>query len=166
MGITRKDIVILTVLFNILVFTCILATAHQITTLEHLPSSPVSKMKEDVSVPAVTVSEQPVVFDDEIDQLLGDYVTQESRLPERSERDEGFQRHAVPQHTKHVAKETIVETKKPSQRWYVVQQGDNPWTIAKKFHIPFEKLLSLNNLDERSARRLKIGQTLRVREDP
>lgn len=55
------------------------------------------------------------------------------------------------------------EFKNPSQEYYVVQSGDNPWTIAKKFHVRFDELLKLNNLDESKARRLRAGDKLRVR---
>jgi len=47
--------------------------------------------------------------------------------------------------------------------FYEVKSGDNPWNIAKQFHINFEELLKLNDLDEGKARNLKIGQRLRVR---
>lgn len=47
--------------------------------------------------------------------------------------------------------------------FYVVKSGDNPWKIAKQFHVKFDDLLKLNNLDEEKARNLKIGDKLRVR---
>ncbi|PJD97546.1 MAG: hypothetical protein CK425_02660 [Parachlamydia sp.] len=47
--------------------------------------------------------------------------------------------------------------------FYVVQRGDNPWKIAKKFQVRFEDLLILNDLDEDKARNLKVGDKLRVR---
>lgn len=52
----------------------------------------------------------------------------------------------------------------PKEQFYTVRSGDNPWTIARKFHISFEKLLELNNLNESKARNLKIGQKLKIRE--
>jgi LysM repeat protein len=54
---------------------------------------------------------------------------------------------------------------KEEEKFYVVQSGDNPWKIAKKFHISFEKLLQLNNLNEKRARVLKVGERLKIRED-
>ena len=56
-------------------------------------------------------------------------------------------------------------TLKEEEKFYVVQSGDNPWKIAKKFHISFEKLLQLNNLNEKRARVLKVGERLKIRED-
>ena len=47
--------------------------------------------------------------------------------------------------------------------FYVVKSGDNPWKIARKFHIGFEELLEMNQLDEEKARNLKIGQKLRIK---
>jgi len=47
--------------------------------------------------------------------------------------------------------------------YYVVQRGDNPWTIAKKNEVRVSDLLRLNNLDNEKARGLKVGQKLRIR---
>jgi LysM repeat protein len=41
---------------------------------------------------------------------------------------------------------------------YVVQSGDSPAKIAKKFKVSFENLLKANNIDD--PKKLKIGQTL------
>ncbi|CCB85834.1 putative uncharacterized protein [Parachlamydia acanthamoebae UV-7] len=72
--------------------------------------------------------------------------------------------------------ETIMEAPKPAapqekpsssandeSSYYIVQRGDNPWKIAKKFQVRFEDLLILNDLDEEKARNLKVGDKLRVR---
>ena len=58
------------------------------------------------------------------------------------------------------------KTKEPTSldEYYIVKAGDNPWKIAKKFHLSFEKLLQLNHLDEAKARNLKVGSRLRIRE--
>lgn len=51
-----------------------------------------------------------------------------------------------------------------SQEGYcVVQEGDNPWTIAKRHQISVSELLRINQLDDRSARRIKPGDRLRIR---
>lgn len=50
-----------------------------------------------------------------------------------------------------------------NQEFYTVKSGDNPWKIAKQFHVKFDELLKLNNLDEEKARNLKIGDKLRVK---
>ncbi len=49
-------------------------------------------------------------------------------------------------------------------RTYTVQQGDNPWTIAKKCKISVDTLLRLNHLDEVKAKNLKIGQILIIQD--
>jgi LysM repeat protein len=48
------------------------------------------------------------------------------------------------------------------EKFYIVKNGDNPWTIAVKNHMKVEELLKLNNLDEEKARRLKAGDRLRI----
>lgn len=47
--------------------------------------------------------------------------------------------------------------------YYTVQSGDNPWKIAKKFHVKFEDILKLNNMTEEKSKNLKIGQEIRVK---
>ena len=43
---------------------------------------------------------------------------------------------------------------------YVVRSGDNPEKIAKRHHVRVSELLAANNLDEESAKHLRIGQKL------
>lgn len=47
--------------------------------------------------------------------------------------------------------------------FYTIKKGDNPWKIAKQFHVKFDDLLKLNNLDEEKARNLKVGDKIRVK---
>lgn len=47
--------------------------------------------------------------------------------------------------------------------YYVIKSGDNPWKIAKQYHVKFDDLLKLNHLDEEKARNLKIGDRIRVK---
>lgn len=69
-----------------------------------------------------------------------------------------------PADTKAKKEETLVaESVDASAQYYVIKSGDNPWTIARKFHLKFEDLLILNNLNEEKARNLKIGQKIRIR---
>lgn len=49
------------------------------------------------------------------------------------------------------------------ERYYIVKNGDNPWSIAIKNHIKFDELLRLNDLNEEKAKRLKPGDKLRIR---
>ena len=51
----------------------------------------------------------------------------------------------------------------PDAQYYVVKNGDNPWTIAVKHHIKVEELLKLNDMDETKAKRLKAGDRIRIR---
>jgi len=47
--------------------------------------------------------------------------------------------------------------------YYTLKTGDNPWKVAKQFHVRFDQLLKMNNLDEAKARNLKPGDVLRVK---
>lgn len=47
-------------------------------------------------------------------------------------------------------------------RYYTLKTGDNPWNIAKMFHVRFDELLKINSLNEERARHLKPGDVLRV----
>lgn len=49
------------------------------------------------------------------------------------------------------------------EEYYTIQSGDNPWKLAKKFHVRFEDIVSLNHLDEKKARNLQPGDRIRVR---
>ena len=49
-----------------------------------------------------------------------------------------------------------------SIKYYTVKNGDNPWTIAVKNHMKVEDLLKLNNMNEQQAKRLKVGDKLRI----
>ncbi len=53
-------------------------------------------------------------------------------------------------------------TSNVAAKYYVVKNGDNPWTIAVKNHMKVEELLKLNNLDQEKARKLKPGDQLRI----
>ncbi len=48
-------------------------------------------------------------------------------------------------------------------QFYIVKNGDNPWTIAVKNHMKVEELLKLNHMDEEKARRLKPGDRIRIK---
>lgn len=47
--------------------------------------------------------------------------------------------------------------------YYIVKDGDNPSTIAKKNSIKLENLLKLNEMSEEKARKLRPGDKLRIR---
>ena len=71
---------------------------------------------------------------------------------------------------KELSKEPKQKSKKDSKgdlkgeiEYYVIKSGDSPWKVARKFHLKYEDLLILNDLDEEKARNLKIGQKIRIR---
>ena len=47
-----------------------------------------------------------------------------------------------------------------SGKTYIVAKGDNPVTIAKKFKVSYDDLVTLNRIDD--PRKLKIGQKLSI----
>jgi LysM repeat protein len=78
----------------------------------------------------------------------------------KSERIDVGQILKVPSQETPITKPSIVS--EGNREYYVVQEGDNPWKIAKQFHVGFEELLDLNSLDEVKARNLKVGDQIRV----
>ena len=143
---TKRDTVILAVLFNVVVLACVLATAQQVSYKKNSSEleRPVVK-EESVSLqPQQEPQEpQPVAYD-EIDKLLEEYmsVSTERSVPKQaSEPVKASQAVATPKNS---------APSNPSD-FYIVRPGDNPWTIAKKFDISFENLLVLNNLNNENA---------------
>ena len=55
------------------------------------------------------------------------------------------------------------ESQNLDEKYYIVKNGDNPWSIAIKNHIKFDELLRLNHLDEEKAKKLKPGDKLRIK---
>lgn len=66
----------------------------------------------------------------------------------------------TPKADRPLADNSLEEPKKGE--FYVIQSGDNPWNIAKKFGISVSDLLKMNDMDEKKAKNLKIGQKIRV----
>lgn len=58
--------------------------------------------------------------------------------------------------------ETEQKQAQNAEVYHYVKAGENPWTIAKKHKISLQRLLDLNNLDQKSAKKLKTGSKLRV----
>ncbi|MDR2539992.1 MAG: LysM peptidoglycan-binding domain-containing protein [Chlamydiales bacterium] len=50
-----------------------------------------------------------------------------------------------------------------TSQYYIVKEGDNPSSIAKKNNIKLEHLLNLNEMSEEKARKLRPGDKLRIR---
>ncbi len=47
--------------------------------------------------------------------------------------------------------------------YYVIKSGDNPWKIARQFQVKYEDILSLNKLNEDTARNLRPGDKIRIK---
>lgn len=62
---------------------------------------------------------------------------------------------------KAAATTSLVRSEEP--KYYVVKNGDSPWSIAVKNHMKVEELLRLNHMDQDKARHLKAGDKLRIK---
>lgn len=58
---------------------------------------------------------------------------------------------------------TKSETTSPNAVYYELERGDNPWKIAKKFHVSYESIVTLNELDDHKAKNLKPGDKIRIK---
>jgi len=47
--------------------------------------------------------------------------------------------------------------------YYEMEKGDNPWKVAKKFHVSYESIVTLNELDDQKAKNLKPGDKIRIK---
>jgi LysM repeat protein len=67
---------------------------------------------------------------------------------------------AVKEERKAIPVKPVAETspKAENKKTYVVAKGDTPLSIAKKFKVPFDDLLTANKIDD--PHKLKIGQKL------
>ena len=153
---TKKDTIILAVLFNLVVLAGVLVTARQLVpsadgaraARRQANAEPIQERVDPEAAP----EDGAMVFD-EIDQLLEDYIADDVELPAQVERASSKKPAPGP------------KGKASSDTFYTIKPGDNPWKIAKKFHLSFGKLLQLNHLDEAKARNLKVGQQLKIKEE-
>lgn len=62
---------------------------------------------------------------------------------------------------------SVVTASPPSSNeegiYATVEKGDNPWKIARRYNVSYTQILRLNDLDENSARNLKVGDKIRVK---
>ncbi len=65
--------------------------------------------------------------------------------------------------SKPVVKETASTPTSTDPVYYTVKSGDNPWKIAKQFGVKFDDILKLNNMTEEQARKMKVGDKIRVK---
>lgn len=190
MNITRRDTIILATLCNIVVIAILFISgsvgSKNILVMEEgkkISSKPLQVVSDLPSNSALAVVETPiedtssdahVLSFDEIDQLLEEYIgttpeitpKKEKEIVQQSQkREQPAQVPVQKQAIKPSTAPTSKETSSKIDRIYIVQQGDNPWTIAKKCKISVEMLLKLNKLDEAKAKNLKIGQKLIIAVD-
>ena len=150
---------------------------------EHVPNKKNDSLRTISFAQTKAEPESPSYLFDEIDQLLEEYGTlkEEPAFSGTSNKKATPDEAALSKDKKRIATKsapTSSTSPKPSVlpspkqqkkspmplRTYTVQQGDNPWTIAKKCKISVETLLRLNHLDEVKAKNLKIGQILIIQD--
>jgi LysM repeat protein len=153
--ISRKDTIIIAMLVNIALLVVLFATAskrHEVALAAKAPEQVLAPIVQ--VAPKKSVSKLPL---DEIDELLASLATNKVATNKVAS---GTEQSSV-KSTKVGAGASVKQDGEPE--YYIVKSGDNPWTIARKFHIKFEDLLRLNNLDQEKAKNLKIGQKLRIK---
>lgn len=155
--ISRRDTIIIAMLVNIALLAVLFATATR-----KVPDAPVMQPVVTISqqAPALQVAVPEVQAEkvqavDEIDEILKTYAKKATVTEVKAAPVEPPVVKAAPQ------KKPVQQAPEPV--YYIVQNGDSPWKIAKKCNIKVEDLLRLNNLNEEKARNLKIGQKLRIR---
>lgn len=48
----------------------------------------------------------------------------------------------------------------PAATEYTIVKGDNPYKIAKRFHVPYDQLIKFNNISD--PRKMQIGQKIKI----
>jgi LysM repeat protein len=56
--------------------------------------------------------------------------------------------------------ESVKDSSKEVLREYTIMRGDNPYKLAKKFHVSYDALMKLNNIAD--PRKIQIGQKLKI----
>ena len=69
----------------------------------------------------------------------------------------------VPKHS-NVATSTLRPPEpEAGPQYYTVKKGDNLWLIANRFKVKVTDLKTLNHLDDQGAKRLRVGDEIRIR---
>jgi LysM repeat protein len=120
---------------------------------------------------ALAVDEVLVEKGDNLDKLAKKYKTSVDEIIKLNQLPSSFlkvgqrlkmppQKSPVARATKSPAPLAPVETQ---AEYYTMKVGDNPWSIAMKHHLKVDELLKMNGLNDKSARKLKPGDRLRIR---
>jgi len=132
-----------------------------------VPVTPVVKVSEPVKKVEETIVDVTVVKNDTLEALSRKYNSSVDKIIAYNHLKSPLlkigQKLEIPQNIT-VVKDKIEPKKEvDTKEFYTVKVGDNPWTIAMKHHMKVSALLKLNNLDDRSSRKIKPGDKLRVR---
>jgi LysM repeat protein len=152
------------------------------STVAALPQSPVPAVPAPASLlaaaPAVDLS-GPASSASDIEVQKGDTLEKLAKLHHTSV-DEIIQLNHLPSSFLRVGQRLKIPAVKPREtpkqktaaplplateqaEYYTMKVGDNPWSIAMKHHIKVDELLKLNGLNEKTARKLKPGDRLRIK---
>ncbi len=165
--IRAKDVVVLASLINIAVVALVLSTSVQkhsdakTTSMrfEEPVNTVVQSETHSVKEARVMPADEPLCLD-EIDALLQEY---EKGAIADADQVNSVQANTVQANS--ISPAQVQPKAQPaSQKFtlHIIQKGDSPWKIAKKYGMSFEELLKINGLDSKSAKNLKIGQTVKV----
>ncbi|HEX4666032.1 MAG TPA: LysM peptidoglycan-binding domain-containing protein [Chthoniobacterales bacterium] len=105
-------------------------------------AAPVTESQPETAVVSPSNEQAKAVVPNEVTKVA---VKTESKVPAKNE-----------EHPKTVITPAIPD----SGEIYVVVKGDNPVTIARHFHVDYDALLQLNQIED--PRRLQIGQKLHI----
>jgi peptidoglycan DL-endopeptidase LytF len=132
------------------------------------PPAPASLANPAKQAP-LTASEIEVQKGDSLEKLAKQYQTSVDEIIQLNQLPTSFLK--IGQRLKIPAGKRI-EISKPKSaislgletaEYYTMKVGDNPWSVAMKHHMKVDELLKLNGLNEKTARKLKPGDRLRIK---
>lgn len=137
------------------------------------PSAPLAVNLQPASAPLATsfsATEIEVQKGDSLEKLAKKHRTSVDEIIKLNQLPSSFlrvgQKLMIPAEKSH----EIAAKPKPSlplageqPEYYTMKVGDNPWSIAMKHHMKVDELLKLNGLNDKTARKLKPGDRLRIK---
>jgi len=160
MKLTRRDTIVIAIFVNLSLLFLLFAFSWKGDKEEKVENIVAVKMQEEkIEVPVLELadnedipSKAPV---DEVDEVLQKYNIKQRAVSIKQKEDKPSQ---------YIAKSVKDEEEDAAPPlYYTIKPGDNPWKLARKFHVKYEALLRLNNLDEGKAKNLRVGQKIRIR---
>lgn len=116
-----------------------------------------------------SASEIEVQKGDSLEKLAKKYRTSVDEIIKLNHLPSSFlrvgQRLMIPAEKSHEVAKIKPSLPAPNEQpeYYTMKVGDNPWSIAMKHHMKVDELLKLNGLNDKTARKLKPGDRLRIK---